>query len=114
MSFTINIMCKVLKVDRSSYYYWVKCGCIVKKVDEKLNELIEITFMHSRQTYGTRRIKDVLAQEYGLIVSRRCIKNIMKDLNLSVKMKRRFKINTTDSNHNLPIAPNLLFFLLKN
>lgn len=101
-------MCKVLKVDRSSYYYWVKCGCIVKKVDEKLNELIEITFMHSRQTYGTRRIKDVLAQEYGLIVSRRRIKNIMTDLNLSVKMKRRFKINTTDSNHNLPIAPNLL------
>jgi len=108
MSFAINIMCKVLKVDRSSYYYWVKCGCIVKKVDKKLCELIEITFMHSRQTYGTRRIKDVLAQEYGLIVSRRRIKNIMKDLNLSVKMKRRFKTNTTDSNHNLPIAPNLL------
>lgn len=32
----------------------------------------------------------------------------MKDLNLSVKMKRRFRVNTTDSNHNLPIAPNLL------
>ena len=32
----------------------------------------------------------------------------MKDLGLSVKMKRRFKINTTDSNHNLPIAPNIL------
>ncbi len=32
----------------------------------------------------------------------------MKDLNLSVKMKRRFKINTIDSNHNLPIASNIL------
>jgi len=31
----------------------------------------------------------------------------MKDLNLKVKMKRRYK-NTTDSNHNLPIAPNTL------
>jgi transposase InsO family protein len=31
----------------------------------------------------------------------------MKDLNLKVKMKKRYK-NTTDSNHNLPIAPNLL------
>ncbi len=31
----------------------------------------------------------------------------MKDLNLKVKMKRRYK-NTTDSNHNLPIAPNIL------
>ncbi len=31
----------------------------------------------------------------------------MKYLNLKVKMKRRYK-NTTDSNHNLPIAPNTL------
>ena len=31
----------------------------------------------------------------------------MKDLNLKVKMKQRYK-NTTDSNHNLPIAPNIL------
>ena len=31
----------------------------------------------------------------------------MKDLNLKVKMKRQYK-NTTDSNHNLPIAPNVL------
>ena len=31
----------------------------------------------------------------------------MKDLNLKVKMKRRYK-NTTNSNHNLPIAPNIL------
>ena len=101
-------MCKYLKVDRSSYYHWARSGCIVKKVDEKLNELIEIIFMQSRQTYGTRRIKDKLLQRYGFIVSRRRIKNIMKDLNLSVKMKRRFRVNTTDSNHNLPIAPNLL------
>ena len=31
----------------------------------------------------------------------------MKDLNLKVKIKRRYK-NTTDSNHNLPIASNIL------
>ncbi len=108
MSFNINLMCKIFKVDKSSYYCWVRSGSIVKKVDEKLNELVEIIFMQSRQTYGTRRIKDKLLQRYGFIVSRRRIKNIMKDLSLSVKMKRRFRVNTTDSNHNLPIAPNVL------
>ncbi len=107
-SFNIELMCRSFQVNKSSYYHWVKSGCIVKKVDEKLNELIEIIFVQSRQTYGTRRIKDKLIQLYGLIVSRRRIKNIMQDLNLIVKMKRRFKVNTTDSNHNLPIAPNLL------
>jgi transposase InsO family protein len=101
-------MCRIFEVDKSSYYHWVKSGCIVKKVDEKLNELIEIIFVQSRQTYGTRRIKDKLIQRYGLIVSRHRIRNIMRDLNLVVKMKRRFKVNTTDSNHDLPIAPNIL------
>jgi transposase InsO family protein len=57
--------------------------------------------------YGTRRIADKLKELYGLIVSRKRISAIMKDLNLKVNIKRRYK-NTTDSNHNLPIAPNIL------
>jgi putative transposase len=101
-------MCKVFKVDKSSYYNWIKNGCLIQKVDEKLNELIEIIFLQSRQTYGTRRIKDKLLERYGVIVSRRRIRNILKQLGLFVKMKRRFKVMTTDSNHNLPIAPNIL------
>ena len=74
---------------------------IVKKVDEKLNELIEIIFVQGRQNYGTRRIKDKLIQRYGLIVSRRLIGAIMRDLGLVAKTKKRYKINTTDSNNNL-------------
>ncbi len=108
MSFSITLMCKVFKVDKSSYYHWIKNGCIVQKVDDKLNELVEIIFLQSRQTYGTRRIKDALADRYGVIVSRRRIRNILKYLGLSVRMKRRFKVMTTDSNHDLPIAPNIL------
>jgi len=100
-------MCKVIKVDKSSYYYWIKAGCIIKKVDIQLNELIKSIFTFGRNNYGTRRIQDKLLELYGLIVSRKRISNIMKDLNLKVKMKRRYK-NTTDSNHNLPIAPNVL------
>jgi len=71
--FQISVMCKVLKVDKSSYYHWIKTGCAVKKVDEKLNELIEIIFVQGRQNYGTRRIKDKLKQRYGLFISRRRI-----------------------------------------
>ena len=101
-------MCKVLKVDRSSYYHWVKNGCIVKKTDTQLNDLIKTIFIQNRATYGTRRIKSKLEQLYGLIVSRRKIGKILKELNLKAKTKKRYKIATTDSNHNLPIAPNIL------
>jgi len=101
-------MCKVLKVDRSSFYYWIKQGCKIKKVDKKLNELIKNIFITGRGNYGTRRIKSRLLFLYGLIVSRRKIGAIMKDLNLKAKTKKRYRVSTTDSNHNLPIAPNLL------
>ena len=100
-------MCKVFQVNISSYYHWIKAGCIIKKEDTQLNNLIEAIFVQGRKNYGTRRIQDKLKELYGLLVSRKRISNIMKNLGLRVKMKRRYK-NTTDSNHNLPIAPNLL------
>jgi transposase InsO family protein len=100
-------MCKVFKVDRSSYYHWINAVNVVKKEDTQLNDLIEAIFIQGRRNYGTRRIQDKLKELYGLILSRKRIAGIMKDLNLKVNMKRRYK-NTTDSNHNLPIAPNLL------
>ena len=83
-------------------------GCVIIKVDEKLNQLIKDIFEQSRQTYGVRRIKEALVKRYGVIVSKRKIGNIMKYLKLVVKMKRRFKVLTTDSKHNYPVAPNRL------
>jgi transposase InsO family protein len=100
-------MCKVIKVDKSSYYHWIKAGCVVKKTDIQLNDMIQAIFIQSRNNYRTRPIRDKLIELYGLLVSRKRISMIMKELHLKVKMKRRYK-NTTDSNHNLPIAPNIL------
>ena len=92
--------------DRSAYYHWLKSGCIINKVDAQLNKLIKDIFLQSRQTYGTRRLKHSLVKRYGLVVSKRRIGNIMKSLNLRTKMKRKFKVTTTNSNHNFAIAPN--------
>ena len=108
LNFSITIMCKVLKVKPSSYYHWCRSGCIVEKVDEELNGLIQSIFKASKEVYGQRRIKEALTKKYGIIVSKRRIGNIMKSLNLVPKMRKKFKVNTTDSNHNLPIAPNIL------
>ncbi|WP_323591579.1 IS3 family transposase [Aliarcobacter butzleri] len=81
---------------------------IVNKIDKELNELVKNIFEQARATYGTRRLKEVLKQRYGLIVSRRKLQRTLKYLNLKVKMKRRFKVIMTTSNHTLPIAPNHL------
>ncbi len=57
-------MCKVVKVN----YDWIKYGCIIKKVDKKLNELIEIIFIQGRNNYGTRRIQSKLKELYVILV----------------------------------------------
>lgn len=107
-SFDITVMCQILKVNRSAYYHWVNNECIVNRVDEKLNQLIKDIFYQYREVYGTRRIKKVLVQEYGIIVSTRKIGKTMQTMGLIVKMKRKFKVTTTDSNHNYTISPNRL------
>jgi len=107
INFQITMMCRLLKVDRSSYYHWVKMGCIVEKIDTSLDELIIEIFEEGRKKYGTRPIQAKLLESHGVILSRTKLGKIMKRLNLVVKVKKRFK-NTTDSKHDLPIAPNVL------
>lgn len=106
--FSITIMCKILKVNRSAYYHWVNNGCIENRVDEQLNKLIKDIFYQYCEVYGARRIKEVLVQKYGVIVSARKIAKAMRFLGLAVKMKRKFKVITTNSNHNYSISPNRL------
>jgi putative transposase len=103
--FDIKRMCRLFTVSRNCYYRWLK---IDKKDDYQLNELIKNIFETSRKTYGTRRIKKKLEQLYGLIISRRKIARIMKNLSLKCLNKRRFRVQTTDSNHRYMISPNLL------
>lgn len=105
--FQVSVMSKVLKVDRSSYYHWVKMGCVVEKIDKSLDGLITEIFEEGRRKYGIRPIQSKLLKSYGIIISRQKIGKVMKRLDLVVKRKRKFK-NTTDSKYNLPIAPNLL------
>jgi len=100
-------MCRVIQVSRSGYYEWLNHpGCNRKKQDIKLTSLIQLIFEEGRGNYGSRTIKKKLERK-GEFISRRRIIRLMKQANLICKTKRKFKA-TTDSKHNLPIAPNLL------
>ena len=69
---------------------------------------VKAIFEESFGTYGTRRIKAALKKQYGWIVSRRRIAKAMKAQGLRAKTKQKFKVQTTDSKHILPISPNLV------
>ncbi len=101
-------MCKLFNITRSSYYHWLKHRCATIKTDKSFNELLKQMFQSSYQTYKTRRLKAVLEKNYSILESRRYIAKSLKQMNLKVKMKRRFKVVTATSNHTLPISTNKL------
>jgi len=106
VEYPIDLMCKMLNVSRNGYYHWLKHG--ERKEDSDLIECVKKSFNDSLKTYGTRRIKKDFESIYGWVVSRRRIGKIMKKEGLKAKSKQRFRIQTTDSKHDLPISPNLL------
>lgn len=99
-------LCHHLGVSRNGYYHWLRYGD--RRHDPMLEFCIRKIFEDSFQTYGQRRIKATLLRQYGWVVSKRRIGKIMHCLGLKVRMKRRFRVMTTDSKHTYAIAPNRL------
>jgi len=105
--FSIQAMCRVLQVSRSGYYEFLKRPPSCRNLeDDELRPLVKVAFEKGRKNYGTRRIKRDLKKQ-DVIVSRRRIGRLMREENLHVQTKRKFKA-TTNSKHDKPIAPNLL------
>jgi putative transposase len=78
------------------------------KVDKDFVLVSIIRQIHSetRGAYGSRRTSKRLRSQ-GHDVGRYRSRSLMKKAGVSVKHRKKFRI-TTDSNHNLPVAPNLL------
>ncbi len=105
--FRIQPMCRVLQVSRSGYYEYLRRPPSAHSIeDDNLRPQIKAAFKKGRKNYGTRRIKDEL-NKTETTVSRRRIGRLMQEEALVVQTKQKFKV-TTDSNHDKPIAPNLL------
>ena len=105
--FSVRMMCRQLSVSASGYYDWV-CRSPSKRAQENviLTEKIKAIFDDERQRAGAKRIKKRLNLQ-GAIVSRHRIARLMRFNGWRAKAARKFKA-TTNSNHKLPVAPNLL------
>ena len=105
--FPILRMCHVLEVSENGYYHWRKRGKSQRKRDdEQLTERIEDAYHQNRVHYGSPRIH-VELKEQGIHCGRKRVTRLMQEQQLIARKKKR-KPRTTDSNHDLPIAPNLL------
>lgn len=101
-------MCSVLQVSRSGFYKWLSVGpSQQQKRKQELTERITWHYWDTNRIYGSPRIHNELKKE-GYNVSERTVGLIMREKGLRSCMSRKFKVQTTDSKHDLPIAPNLL------
>ncbi len=87
-------MCQLLEVSRSGYYEWLsRPPSAQADADQQVQDKVQRYFAQGRGTYGTRRIKHLLAQE-GLQVSRRRIGRLLAQAGLRCKTRRKFKAPT--------------------
>lgn len=100
-------MCRLLAVSRSGYYEWLsRPSRISTDAAQEVHDKIQRYFAQGRGTYGTRRIKHLLAQE-GLQVSRRRIGRVLAQAGLRCKTRRKFKAPTATGPAQT-VAPNHL------
>lgn len=100
-------MCRVLEASKSGYYAWLKLSPTPQQQRrEELIEMIRSIHLRCRSVYGARRIRQELLR-LGQRVTRKTVVRLMKHADIAAKRKKRFK-KTTDSNHRLPLADNVL------
>jgi putative transposase len=110
LDYAILSLCANLEVSPSGYYDWQKRRATPgpRAVENQtLAKQIEAIHVQSRQTYGSPRIADALRKQ-GCRHGRNRIARLMREEGLCGRRKGRYRVQTTDSNHDQPIAPNRL------
>ena len=106
--FSVQMMCELFEVSRSGYYAWrgrptsARAGRRVELIEQ-----IDKAHDASRGTYGSPRITLEL-KDQGIAVCENTVARYMRESGIFVKPRRRFVPQTTDSEHDHPIAPNRL------
>ncbi|MFD0085147.1 IS3 family transposase [Priestia megaterium] len=106
--FSVMKMCSALHVSTSGFYKWLKTTPSQQEIQKtRIMERITFHFNDSKQRYGSPKLTALLRKE-GFTVTERTVTNYMQELGIRSCVSRKFNAQTTDSNHNDPIAPNLL------
>jgi len=105
----ITELCEALRVTRSGYHAWAgRRPGPRARANAELWPLIEQAYVESRRTYGSPRVHRWL-RRHGQVCGRHRIARLMRVAGLSSRPRHRFRpMSLTDSNHDLPIAPNRL------
>jgi putative transposase len=110
MDYPVRRLCLYLKVSPSGFYDWEQRQvhpCARALENQSLAQEIDQIHTRSRKTYGAPRIEKELRKQ-GRCHGRNRVARLMKEKGLCGRQKGRYRVQTTDSNHDEPIAPNRL------
>lgn len=107
-SFSVKGMCQALGISSSGYYDWKSRPLSKrKKSDLEIVKTIKQIQSDTNGTYGSPRVtEEMVSMDFEINEKR--VARIMKDYGISAKKPRVFRVSTTDSNHDFPVAQNLL------
>jgi transposase InsO family protein len=107
----ISVQCRVLLVSVSGYHEHLARRVYMAQrrhlSDEALLVHISAVYAENRGAYGWPRIWRQLRAQ-SIRVGKQRVQRLMQKHGIQARGKRRFRVATTDSKHNLPIAPNVL------
>ena len=107
LHFPVKTMSRAFDVSRSGFYTWLKRKPSRRsQEDERLKVAIKAAHKRTMESYNARRLQPELAAD-GFVAGRDRIARLRRELGLRCRQKRKFKA-TTNSNHSLPVAENVL------
>jgi transposase InsO family protein len=104
-------MCRVIKVSKSGFYAWLKRQDApptpIEEARQQRRSLVEIVFQESDNIYGYRKVHAEL-QRRGMTYALNTIYADFQALDIKSVTRKKYRVKTTDSNHNNSIAENVL------
>jgi putative transposase len=101
-------MCGVLKVSVSGYYDWhVRKPSVMRRRHDVIAQAAARSYFDSNRIYGYRKVHRDIIEANEVKCCPETLRRTMRSLGLFSRVKRKF-VATTDSNHTLPVAENIL------
>jgi putative transposase len=104
----VRLLCETLGVSPAGYYAWRQRP---RSAQEQRRDalLVEVWAIHAevKARYGSPRVHaELVARGHDCCVN--TVAKVMREAGIAAKTARKFRGTTTDSDHDLPVAENLL------
>lgn len=106
--YSVRNLCVALNVWPSGYYRWLKSPVSAREqANDLLTQKIQEIFQSSLGNYGSPRVTAALRHQ-GQRCNHKRVEKLMRQQGLQGRRGRRRRARTTLSDHDQPVAPNLL------